>query len=75
MLDVCTWYRHRLSDQRSKSPGQLGTTMLNKLRAFNLSRTVYTILIILNGMIKRVAVGEKLEFVNRTINKAQTVPK
>ena len=48
--------------------------MLNKLRTLNLSGTVYTILIILEGMIKRVAVGKKLEFVNRTVNKAQTVP-
>ena len=43
--------------------------MLDILRALNLSRTIYIILIILNGMIERVAVGEKLEFVNRTINR------
>jgi len=63
-----------LSDERSKSFGQLGTALLNELGAFNLTCTINTILIILNGMIKRMAIGKKLEFVYRTINKAQTVP-
>ena len=47
-----------LCNEGSESPGQLGTTVLNKLRALNLSSAVYTI----------------LKFVYRTISKAQTVP-
>ena len=63
-----------LSDERSKSFGQLGAAVLNELSAFNLSCAINTILIILDGMIKRMAIGKKLDFVYRTINKAQAVP-
>ena len=63
-----------LSDERSKSFGQLGTAVLNELSAIDLSCAINTTLIILEGMTKRMAIGKKLEFVYRTIDKAQTVP-